>query len=195
MFVRSAVLALVLAAACFSLAAAQQTLPIEPRPDLGLTLQDLPPGFGILPAVPDATGPIAAASRGYARADAAEGPSLVATVTLGTYDPHVASLLVPALARVFVSSPAVPGMQESGGSEWVEWEPVDAVGLGDQAIMYHFRVEAAERDPRADGGLAVFRRHELVGAVLVINEHGQGLASVREYASLIDDRMKRALGP
>src|SRR4051812_14092729 len=117
--VQSAVLALLLAVTLLSPAVAQQTPLFEPRPDLALTLQDLPPGFSILPDAPGAPGPVAAASRGYARADSAEGWSRIATLTLGAGDPRVASRFVPSLAQLFVGSLRGAGLGESG-----RWEPV-----------------------------------------------------------------------
>src|ERR1043166_5368748 len=79
-------------------AAAQGNPPFEPRLDVGLTLQDLPPGYRVLPTRPPANA-FDASSRYYARDASPEGRSFLWSTALGTSDPRVASGIVPFMAQ------------------------------------------------------------------------------------------------
>lgn len=161
----------------------QQTAGPTPRPDLALSLRDLPPGFEQAPSLELMLDDRPLDDRVLRRATPGAGPSWIWTMTyqgnpisqerLDFLADDLAVFLTRALDEVV---------------DLTDWQ-VQSLSLGAISRVYSFKFRAIDSDLVGDGALALFGPGDYVSYLAVINVDGQSLPDLQNLARIVSTRI------
>jgi hypothetical protein len=172
-------------------AAQERMLPVS-RPELALSLRDLPPGYEESGSLRFTLAQTPLADRLMRRTSGTRGPLLVWSVTFEVPQPATAAeveQLTLALAGDLTRNSA-----EQENTRLADWHEMDPAGLGEHAMMYGFRAGTLDSNELpAEGVLVMFARGTMVAGILVMGTDGRTILDARQYARLVEARIEPAL--
>jgi hypothetical protein len=161
--------------------------PVGPvsRPDLALSLRDLPPGYEEAPSLDLALNDTPLHDRVIRRTRSGAGPEWIWTMTYQARSPvsqdrltfltdDLAAFLTRAMSDVASLS---------------DWTRQDATGLGSVATLYTFKFRPNGSDLVGDGALALFGPGDYVSYLAVLNLDGQAASDLRMLARTVSARV------
>ena len=157
------------------------------RPDLALTLRDLPPGYQETTPISLTIGGTPVEDRSIMRDGAGVGPFYLWSAVYEAVPPAITDARLERLARdltVLFSRSAAP-------LDLSDWDELDPAGLGEFARVYGFEFRAPEVERAGDGALAAFNHGNVVTYLAVMSFDGRAITDLRQYARLLDGRIQQ----
>jgi hypothetical protein len=173
----------------------QQTPSPTPRPELAVSLLDLPPGYEEAPSLELMLDDVPLRDRVIRQTQPGAGPGWIWTMTYQSTNPVTqerVNFLAEDLAIFFMRA-------LSDVAEITNWKEQDAAGLGSLATLYTFNFRVTGSDLIGDGALALFGPGDYLSYLAVLNVDGQAVSDLRMLArvvsSRVDDQRAASLGP
>lgn len=165
--------------------ASSQTGGPTARPDLTISLSDLPTGYEEAPSLDLTLFDTPLDDRVFRRAASDDGPEWIWSMTYEVVNPVSAGRLV-ILGQdliVFLTRSFADLVQLS------EWTQEDPTGLGDVAQAYSFKFRVLATDAAGDGALALFGGGGYLSLVAALDVDGEAVSDLRLLASYVNERV------
>jgi len=166
-------------------ASGQQTASPAPRPELAVSLPDLPPGYEEAPSLELMLDDVPLRDRVIRQTQPGAGPGWIWTMTYQSENPVTqerVSFLAEDLAIFFMRA-------LSDVAETTNWKEQDPAGLGSLATLYTFNFRVTGSDLVGDGALALFGPGDYLSYLAVLNVDGQAVSDLRMLARLVSSRV------
>jgi hypothetical protein len=161
---------------------------VTARPDLALTLRDLPPGYEETTPMSLTIGGTPVEDRSILRAGAGVGPVYLWSAVYEAIPPAMTDARLERLAR----DVTVVFSRSTAPLELSDWDELDPAGLGEFARVYSFEFRAPDVERPGDGGLAAFTQGNLVTYLAVMSFDGRALTDLRQYARVLEGRVRQS---
>jgi hypothetical protein len=163
----------------------QQTASPTPRPELAVSLQDLPPGYEEAPSLELMLDDVPLRDRVIRQTQPGAGPGWIWTMTYQSTNPVTqerVNFLAEDLAIFFMRA-------LSDVAEITNWKEQDPAGLGGLATLYTFNFRVTGSDLIGDGALALFGPGDYLSYLAVLNVDGQAVSDLRMLARVVGSRV------
>lgn len=156
------------------------------RPDLALSLQDLPALYEEVEGLGLSLGSVPLQDRVLRRTQQGAGPAWIWTMTYETAGRVTHGRVQSLAVDLAVTASRLLGSR----GELTNWSVEDASGLGQYATMYSFDYRIYETDAVGDGVLAIFGPGPYMSYLIAISPDTQVLSEARQLAAIINARTR-----